>query len=88
MIGIPGILIQVVGAWLVGNWSYVGGDDRPNSAAMGWVAAARSLAGLWVQFAVIFVIFKYVPSAIAEVQENREAARASQSPEVGSGLEQ
>jgi hypothetical protein len=92
MIGIPGILLQNIASWLIGSWSYVDSDNRPNVSMMGWMAVATSLAGLWVQFAVIFVIFKYVPSAIAEVQENRAADHARLSseavPELASDLEQ
>jgi hypothetical protein len=82
MIGIPGILLQNIASWLIGSWSYVDSDNRPNVSMMGWMAMANGFAGLWVQFSVIFVIFKYVPSAIAEVQENRAVARAGLSPET------
>lgn len=88
MIGIPGILIQAIASWAVGNWAWEQRDNRADAAIMGWVGMADSLAGLWVQFAVIFVVFKYAPTAIAEVQENREAARAQQSSEVATNLEQ
>ena len=88
MIGIPGILIQMIAAWAVGNWTYVDNDNRPNTSMLAWVSVARSLAGLWVQFAVIFVVFKYAPTAIVEVLENREIARAQQSSEVATNLEQ
>lgn len=88
MIGIPGILIQMIASWAVGSWTYGDGDGRPSATMMGWAAMARGIAGLWVQFAVIFVVFKYAPSAIVEVLENRETARAQQSSEVATNLEQ
>jgi hypothetical protein len=88
MIGVPGILIQVIASWAMGSWAWAQGGNRPDPAMMGGVAMVSHLAGLWVQFAVIFVVFKYAPSAIAEVLENREAARAEQSSEVATNLEQ
>ena len=88
MIGIPGILIQLIASWLVGSWSWFDGDNRPSSTQMGWAAVARGIAGFWLQFAIIFVIFKHVPEAIAEVQENRAASRSNSSPEVTPNLEQ
>ncbi len=88
MIGIPGIVIQNVASWLVGSWVYDGGDGRPDASLMGWVSVARGISGLWVQFAVIFVIFKYAPSAILEVQESRARALVHESSELTPDLEQ
>ncbi|NQW20991.1 MAG: hypothetical protein HQ477_09800 [Chloroflexi bacterium] len=88
MIGIPGILIQMGSSWFLSSQAWRNADGDPNYSLMGAISAAQVVTGLWVQFAVIFVIFKYAPSAIVEVLENREIARARQSSEVATNLEQ
>jgi len=38
MIGVPGILIQVIASWAMGSWAWAQGDNRPDPAMMGGVA--------------------------------------------------
>ncbi|MGY8879939.1 MAG: hypothetical protein ACKVKV_04635 [Dehalococcoidia bacterium] len=63
MIGIPGILIQMIATWFVGSWSWGQEDNRPDAVMMGWVSMVRGLAGLWVQFAVISSLSSSTPRA-------------------------
>jgi len=88
VIGIPGIVVQSITSYLLTTWRYGGGEDRIDTSKMGIASSLEGLSGLWIQFAVIFVIFKYAPSAIVEVQENRQAARMASASEASPNLEQ
>ena len=78
VVSIPGIFIQSAAVWLLSNWRSNSANWPDNPALVGMVSVANGLAGLWVQFAILFVVFKYLPAAIAEVQEDREAKRVDE----------
>ena len=88
VVAVPGIVVQSVAIWLLSAWRSTF-DNWPDSPALiGMLSVANGLAGLWVQFAILFAIFKYLPAAIAEVQEEREAKRVDEAARTAKNLEQ
>lgn len=88
VVSIPGIFIQSAATWLLSNWRFNNSDWPDNPALIGMVSVANGLAGLWIYFAILFVIFKYLPAAIAEVQEGRRAASATRASLFAPSLEE
>jgi hypothetical protein len=88
VVAIPGIIIQSMAIWLLSVWRSTVDNWPDNPALIGMVSVANGLAGLWVQFAILFVVFKYLPVAILEVQENREAKRVDEAARTAKTLKQ
>ena len=73
IVSIPGLVIQVGVTGLFAAWRWADGDPPISAALIGIFSSANALAAIWIQFSVLFVIFKYGPAAIAEVLEERRA---------------
>ena len=78
VVSIPGLVIQIGLTGLFAAWQWGDGNWPVDAKTIGIFSSVHGLAAIWVQFSVLFVVFKYVPEAIAEVQERRRAALAKQ----------
>ena len=88
VVSIPGLAIQIGFTDLLAAWQWGGGNSPVDATAIGIFSSVRALAAVWVQFSVLFVVFKYVPEAIAEVQEGRRVALAERAANYAAILEQ
>ena len=73
LVSLPGLIPQLVITGLLAAWTWADGGNGPTRSVIGLISSLHALANLWIYFAVLFVAFKYLPAAIAEVQ--RESGR-------------
>ena len=85
LLGIPGLAIQIGITGLIAAWTWTS-DSSVSPSTLGWFSSARAVGTLWLQISFMFVIFKYLPDAIAEVQENRNATRATAETQASGAL--
>ena len=88
VVSVPGLVIQIGLTGLFAAWQWEGGNSGVGATAIGIFSSVQGLAAIWVQFSILFVVFKYVPDAVAEVQEGRRAALAEQAANNAPVLEQ
>lgn len=88
LVSIPGLFLQVGIEGLFAAWKWMDGGSPVSSGEMAALSIAQRLGALWVQFAILFVVFKYLPVAILEVQENREAKRVDGAARTAKNLKQ
>ncbi len=76
LVSLPGLIPQIVITGLLAAWTWADGGNGPTASVIGLISSLRALANLWIYFAILFVVFKYLPAAIAEVQgESRRDQR-------------